>query len=187
MKQETLEEAAEKWVFETNGNKWSNNDDTCGDNYSSFMAGAEWQKEQAERHFEDKGWAEVNVILLVNFLKMPDAHKIHLLESIKERRPDLFESKPETEMKQETAVEWFASEMSGHLGPSNGPELMAIFDRAKAMEKVQISQLFQSKIMAYKDRLNEAIANHSDPPNEFTNGYLVALRSIATDIELGNL
>jgi len=89
-------------------------------------------------------------------------------------------------MKQQTAVEWFASELSGHLARSNGPELMAIFDRAKAMEKVQISQLFQSKIMAYKDKLNEAIANHSDPPNEFTNGYLQALRSIATDIELGN-
>ena len=38
-KQETLEEVAEKWVFETNGHKWSNNDDTAGDNYGSFVAG----------------------------------------------------------------------------------------------------------------------------------------------------
>ena len=39
-KQETLEEAAEKWVFETNSHKWSNNDDTAGDNYGSFINGA---------------------------------------------------------------------------------------------------------------------------------------------------
>jgi hypothetical protein len=36
---ETLEDFAEKWVFETNGHKWSNNDDTAGDNYGSFIAG----------------------------------------------------------------------------------------------------------------------------------------------------
>lgn len=43
MKLETLEEAADRWVFETNGHKWSNNDDTAGDNFGSFKAGAEWQ------------------------------------------------------------------------------------------------------------------------------------------------
>lgn len=43
---ETLEEAAEKWVFETNSNKWSNNDDTAGDNYGSFKEGAKWQAER---------------------------------------------------------------------------------------------------------------------------------------------
>jgi len=58
------------------------------------MENKEIKKEQAERHFQNKGWAEVNSILLVNFLKMPEQHKIHLLESIKERRPDLFESTP---------------------------------------------------------------------------------------------
>jgi hypothetical protein len=42
---DSLEEAAEKWVFETNGHKWSNNDDTAGDNYGSFIAGAKWQQE----------------------------------------------------------------------------------------------------------------------------------------------
>ena len=45
-KQETLEDAAEKWVFETNGHKWSNNDDTAGDNYGSFIAGANYQAER---------------------------------------------------------------------------------------------------------------------------------------------
>lgn len=34
-----LEELANEWVFETNGHKWSNNDDTAGDNYASFKAG----------------------------------------------------------------------------------------------------------------------------------------------------
>jgi hypothetical protein len=58
------------------------------------MENKKMKKEQAERHFENKDWAEVNIILLVNFLRMPDTHKIHLLASIKERRPDLFESTP---------------------------------------------------------------------------------------------
>ena len=43
---ETIQDAASKWVFETNGHKWSNNDDTAGDNYGSFIAGAEWQAER---------------------------------------------------------------------------------------------------------------------------------------------
>ena len=47
MRKETTEEAAEKWVFETNGHKWSNNDDTAGDNYGSFIAGAKWQQERS--------------------------------------------------------------------------------------------------------------------------------------------
>jgi hypothetical protein len=38
-KQETLEEAADKWVFETNGHKWSNNNNEAGDNFGSFIAG----------------------------------------------------------------------------------------------------------------------------------------------------
>ena len=44
---ETLEEAAERWVFDTNGHKWSNNDDTAGDNYNSFIKGAKWQQERS--------------------------------------------------------------------------------------------------------------------------------------------
>jgi hypothetical protein len=39
-KQETIEDGANKWVFETNADRWSNNDDTAGDNYGSFVAGA---------------------------------------------------------------------------------------------------------------------------------------------------
>lgn len=45
-KQETIEEAAEKWVFKINGHKWSNNDNSSGDNYGSFIAGTKWQQEQ---------------------------------------------------------------------------------------------------------------------------------------------
>jgi hypothetical protein len=53
-----LEEAAKKWVFETNGMKWSNNDNTAGDNYGSFKAGAEWM--QSQYH---STWAELATIL----------------------------------------------------------------------------------------------------------------------------
>jgi len=35
-----LDALAENWVFTLNGHKWSNNDNTAGDNYGSFMAGA---------------------------------------------------------------------------------------------------------------------------------------------------
>jgi hypothetical protein len=44
--QETFDEAALKWVFQTNGHKWSDNDDTAGDNYGSFIAGAKWQTQR---------------------------------------------------------------------------------------------------------------------------------------------
>jgi len=37
-----LTDAAEEWVFEKNGQKWSNNDDTAGDNFGSFIEGAKW-------------------------------------------------------------------------------------------------------------------------------------------------
>jgi len=40
--------------------------------------------------------------------------------------------------KKQTAIEWFASELSGHLGPSHGPELLGILTQALAMEKEQI-------------------------------------------------
>lgn len=35
-----LDELVSKWVFEKNGHKWSNNDNSAGDNYGSFIAGA---------------------------------------------------------------------------------------------------------------------------------------------------
>jgi hypothetical protein len=55
---ETIEEAAEKWVFETNGHKWSNNDDTAGDNYESFKAGAKWMEDQMESLKDFNTWKE---------------------------------------------------------------------------------------------------------------------------------
>jgi hypothetical protein len=36
----SIEDRADKWVFEINGHKWSNNDSSAGDNYGSFIAGA---------------------------------------------------------------------------------------------------------------------------------------------------
>ena len=59
-KQEALEEAANKWVFEINGNKWSNNDNTAGDNYGSFITGAKWQQERM--------YSEEYLVELLNFV-----------------------------------------------------------------------------------------------------------------------
>lgn len=39
---EEIMEAADEWVFDKNGMKWSNNDNTAGDNYGSFIAGVKW-------------------------------------------------------------------------------------------------------------------------------------------------
>jgi hypothetical protein len=36
-----INDLAEQWVFEKNGHKWSNNDDSAGDNFGSFKAGCE--------------------------------------------------------------------------------------------------------------------------------------------------
>jgi hypothetical protein len=43
---EEINDAASEWVFETNGMKWSNNDDSAGDNYGSFIAGVKWLQEK---------------------------------------------------------------------------------------------------------------------------------------------
>ena len=55
---ETIEEAANKWVFETNGHKWSNNDDTAGDNYGSFKEGVKWMEDQMEKLKDFDTWKE---------------------------------------------------------------------------------------------------------------------------------
>jgi hypothetical protein len=60
-KQSTLEEAALKWVFDTNGHKWSNNDDTAGDNYGSFIAGANYQAENMPIHILDVDNTKVSI------------------------------------------------------------------------------------------------------------------------------
>jgi hypothetical protein len=58
MNKETIEEAAEKGVFETNGHRWSNNDDTAGDNYGSFKEGVKWAEEQMEKLKDFDTWKE---------------------------------------------------------------------------------------------------------------------------------
>ena len=40
--EEEIREKADAWVFEENGEKWSNNDGSAGDNFASFVAGAKW-------------------------------------------------------------------------------------------------------------------------------------------------
>ena len=44
---EEIRSGADEWVFDINGMKWSNNDDTAADNFGSFMAGAKWMRDQA--------------------------------------------------------------------------------------------------------------------------------------------
>ena len=72
-KQETLEEAADKLVFEANGHRWSNNDDTAGDNYGSFKAGAKWMEEQMESLKDFETWKEWKN----NILSIKKLNKIH--------------------------------------------------------------------------------------------------------------
>jgi len=83
-KQETLEEAAEKWVFETNGHKWSNNDDTAGDNYGSFVEGAKWQAKRMYSEEEVFNFAQ-NIITEIetrkqNIISNSKNMTTHLLE-----------------------------------------------------------------------------------------------------------
>lgn len=40
--EQEIEEKSNNWVFEENGHKWSNNDNTAGDNNASFRAGAQF-------------------------------------------------------------------------------------------------------------------------------------------------
>jgi len=63
--QELIDRAAEKYVFETNGHKWSNNNDECGDNFGSFKQGCEFlmpvlMKAVEQRDFSRRSafWAE---------------------------------------------------------------------------------------------------------------------------------
>jgi hypothetical protein len=52
---EEIMEAAGKWVFETNGGKWSNNNNDAGDNYGSFMEGCKWYREQLKNKKNKNG------------------------------------------------------------------------------------------------------------------------------------
>ena len=74
-KQETVEEAAEKWVFETNSHKWSNNDNSAGDNYGSFLNGAKWQ---AERMYSEEEVKEILFHRETHYIKT--AHHLHINE-----------------------------------------------------------------------------------------------------------
>lgn len=43
-----LEDEAHEWVFEKNGHRWSNNDNSAGDNYRSFIEGSNSKHNQYE-------------------------------------------------------------------------------------------------------------------------------------------
>jgi hypothetical protein len=83
-KQETLEEVAEKWVFETNGHKWSNNDDTAGDNFASFIAGAKWQQEQDKNKYSEEEVCSI-VFELLNNLGEPETIFQNWFEQFKKK------------------------------------------------------------------------------------------------------
>jgi len=71
------------------------------------------------------------------------------------------------ENKKQTAVEWLASELSGHLAPSNGPELLAIINQAKAMEKEQIIEAHdEARIYVLKN-----VWKHDDGIRYYENKY----------------
>jgi hypothetical protein len=75
-KQETtLEEVAQRWVFDTNGHKWSNNDDTAGDNYGSFIAGYKLAQESS--------YSEEEVDYLINLLKQTTEYEV--LQSFRDK------------------------------------------------------------------------------------------------------
>lgn len=46
---EDIRKGAENWVFVKNSKKWSNNDNTAGDNFGSFIAGAKWVLENKQK------------------------------------------------------------------------------------------------------------------------------------------
>lgn len=44
-------QAANDWVFDKNGNKWSNNDNSAGDNFGSFLAGVNYANKANKAEF----------------------------------------------------------------------------------------------------------------------------------------
>jgi hypothetical protein len=60
-------------------------------------------------------WSELNATLLVNFLRMPDEHKRHLIASIFERRPDVF---PDREEDLNKFFVWFRDNGEHFIGMS---------------------------------------------------------------------
>ena len=75
--EEKLREAGEKWVFETNADKWSNNDDSAGDNYGSFIEGvkSDAAKEYWCEKFKAEWYNEEEVEELLNKRSFDLIHK----------------------------------------------------------------------------------------------------------------
>lgn len=69
--EDEIRDAADSWVF-TENTKWSNNDDSAGDNFGSFIAGVKWAinqikhintgvqmiAEERQRQINHEGWTE---------------------------------------------------------------------------------------------------------------------------------
>ena len=73
--------AAEQWVFGTSGNEWSNNDNTAGDNYGSFKAGAKWKATQM--HSNDEVLHILNEYCNEHLIKIWDFGDIEWFEEFK--------------------------------------------------------------------------------------------------------
>jgi len=86
---EQIQEAADKWVFETNGHRWSNNNDSAGDNYGSFIAGAKWVQENIESTSElrsalsdlESAWNSASTI---QGMRMPPTLSTAIVKAIRE-------------------------------------------------------------------------------------------------------
>lgn len=72
--EQLIKQEADKWVFETNGHKWSNNDSSAGDNFSSYQAGATKWALEAEYWKKRCEAAEnlLSVMIVPNILSEPD-------------------------------------------------------------------------------------------------------------------
>lgn len=66
-----LEDLAYEWVFDSNGHKWSNNDDSSGDNYGSFKAGFE----KAIEILGDKKYDISAIYAAIDFGKMQEENR----------------------------------------------------------------------------------------------------------------
>lgn len=65
---EQIHDAADHYVFTENDHKWSNNDDTAGDNFGSFKAGAKWmQDQQPEWISTEIAYPEIGQTILFHF------------------------------------------------------------------------------------------------------------------------
>ena len=81
---EEIQEEANNWVFEKNGHRWSNNDDTAGDNWGSFIAGAKWMMDRVSRDTQRLDtFTEKDIIEAVYLAKSSDLKTLQIIDKLK--------------------------------------------------------------------------------------------------------